>query len=75
MSTYTKDGKLDNRVQQGTFPKYYDTREIQNYKTRLVVKDFLQTYRKDYDEAFVPVVSHTNIRLFLAAAAYHKLTR
>jgi hypothetical protein len=43
--------------------------ELERYKARLVVRDFTQTYRVDYNETFAPVAKFTSIRCILALAA------
>ncbi|GJY07436.1 retrotransposon protein, putative, ty1-copia subclass [Tanacetum coccineum] len=44
---------------------------VHNFKARLVVKGFTQTYRVDYVETFSPIAYIRAIRILLAIAAYY----
>ncbi|GJW84748.1 retrotransposon protein, putative, ty1-copia subclass [Tanacetum coccineum] len=44
---------------------------VHNFKARLVVKGFTQTYKVDYVETFSPVAYIRAIRILLAIAAYY----
>ena len=45
--------------------------QVETYKARLVVKDFKQRKRINYDETFSPVAILKSIRILLAIAAYY----
>lgn len=51
-------------------PKYDSNGEIEKYKTHLVAKGIPENFRSDYNVNYVPVVTYTEIRSFLAYAAY-----
>ena len=44
---------------------------VHTYKTRLVVKGFIQTHGIDCDETFSPVAILKSIRILLTIAAYY----
>lgn len=50
-------------------------RNVNRYKTRLVVKGFTQKYVIDYHETFSPVVRYSTLRMLFAFAAELGLTR
>lgn len=43
--------------------KYNSNESIERYKTRLVAKDFTQTYDIDYSEIFAPATKLNTIRI------------
>ena len=45
--------------------------QVKIYKARLVVKDFRQRQRIDYDETFSPVAMLKSIKILLAITAYY----
>lgn len=47
---------------------YNCNNEIEKHKAWLQTRLFFQKYAEDYDETFVPVLSHATIRTLLAAA-------
>lgn len=53
--------------------KYDEKGRETRCKARLVAKGFDQRFGTDFDETFAPVVKHTTIRAFLAAAAYKNM--
>ena len=51
------------------FKKKMDTTKLVKFKARLVVKDFNQKKRIDFDEIFSPVVKMMSIRVVLGLVA------
>jgi len=47
----------------GFYSKYHPDGTVDKYKARLVARDFTQTYRVDYLEAFSPVDHLNSIRV------------
>ena len=45
--------------------------QVKTYKARLLVNDFSQSQRIDYDETFSPVAILKSIQILLAIAAYY----
>ena len=53
--------------------KYNAKGEIEKYKTRLMAEGFSHKYGCDYEETFVPVVTHTTVRSFLKMVVHKNL--
>ncbi|CAI7737959.1 unnamed protein product [Closterium sp. NIES-53] len=49
--------------------KYHIDDTVAREKARLVMKGFTQVYGTDYDETYVPVSSHTTLKIFLSTVA------
>jgi Reverse transcriptase (RNA-dependent DNA polymerase) len=49
--------------------KYNVEGKVERYKARLVVKEYTQTYRIDYQEKFSPVAKLNTIRVLLSLVA------
>ena len=52
--------------------KTHSDGSIERYKTRLVVKGFIQEYEIDYEETFTPIARISSVRALLTVAAANK---
>jgi hypothetical protein len=50
-------------------PLRFRLRQVSLYKARLVARGFNKKYGADYNETFLPVISHSVLRLLFALAA------
>jgi Reverse transcriptase (RNA-dependent DNA polymerase) len=48
--------------------KYNSDRTVERYKTRLVAKEYTQTYRIDDQETFTPVAKMNTVRILFSMA-------
>ena len=53
--------------------KKYIDRSIEKQKARFIARSFMQIPGIDFNETYMPVVSHTAIRILIILATWYKL--